>query len=78
MGGNPAPRLLWSLGERRVEGRADKEQKGRTVSRLRLPVSREDHGRVLKCEARHEALTVPMSAEAALSIQCELLNFCRL
>ena len=71
-------RELGGGGERRVDGRAEKEQDGRTVSRLRLPVSREDHGRVLKCEARHEALTVPMGAEAALSIQCEFPTFCRL
>lgn len=69
VGGNPAPRLLWYLGERRLEGRVEQEQDGRTLSRLRLPVSREDDGRVLKCEARHDALVGQLSTEAALTIQ---------
>jgi hypothetical protein len=73
VGGNPSPRLLWYLDERRLEGRAEPEEEGRAISRLRLPVSREDHGRRLRCEARHEALSNPMSAEAALSIQCKLI-----
>jgi hypothetical protein len=78
VGGNPAPRLLWLLGERRLEGKLEQEQEGRTLSRLRLPVSREDDGRILKCEARHEALTESLRAEAPLTIQCEKLkkNIC--
>jgi hypothetical protein len=71
VGGNPAPRLLWLLGERRLEGKLEQEQEGRTLSRLRLPVSREDDGRILKCEARHEALIESLRAEAPLTIQCE-------
>jgi hypothetical protein len=71
VGGNPAPRLVWFLGERRLEGKLEQEQEGRTLSRLRLPVSREDDGRILKCEARHEALTESLRAEAPLTIQCE-------
>jgi hypothetical protein len=74
VGGNPAPRLVWLLGERRLEGKLEQEQEGRTLSRLRLPVSREDDGRILKCEARHEALTESLRAEAPLTIQCEKLK----
>jgi hypothetical protein len=74
VGGNPAPRLVWLLGERRLEGKLEQEQEGRTLSRLLLPVSREDDGRILKCEARHEALTESLRAEAPLTIQCEKLK----
>ncbi len=65
---------MWLLGERRLEGKLEQEQEGRTLSRLRLPVSREDDGRILKCEARHEALTESLRAEAPLTIQCEKLK----
>ena len=75
MGGKPAPRLVWYLGERRLEGKMETEGEGRTLSRLRLPVSREDDGRVLRCEARHEALKESLRAEAPLTVQCKL--FCK-
>lgn len=54
----------------------EQQSQARTASRLRLPVSREDDGRILKCEARHEALTDQLRAEAALSVQCK--SHCRL
>ncbi len=72
-GGNPAPRLTWSVGGVEIAGTVAQEDRrvGRTWSsrsRLRLPVSRADHGGQVRCEADHDALDVPLLARVSLNI----------
>jgi len=72
-GGNPAPRLTWSVGGVEISGTVAQEDRrvGRTWSsrsRLRLPVSRADHGGQVRCEADHDALDAPLLARVSLNI----------
>jgi hypothetical protein len=72
-GGNPAPRLTWSVGGVEIAGTVAQEDRrvGRTWSsrsRLRLPVSRADHGGQIRCEADHDALDSPLLARVGLNI----------
>jgi hypothetical protein len=46
-----------------------------SLSRLVLPVSRDDNGATVRCEAEHPALPEPLNAlntEAKLTIHCKL------
>jgi hypothetical protein len=72
-GGNPAPRLTWFVGGVEIAGTVAQEDRrvGRTWSsrsRLRLPVSRADHGGQVRCEADHDALDTPLLARVSLNI----------
>ena len=72
-GGNPAPRLAWFVGGVEIAGTVAQEDRrvGRTWSsrsRLRLPVSRADHGGQVRCEADHDALDAPLLARVSLNI----------
>ena len=75
-GGNPPPGVQWYLrGQRWEEGDRVIEQldqtSGLTVSSVRLPVSRLDNGKEVRCEVIHEALTTIMEVSTTLDIQCE-------
>ena len=56
------------------EGKGEGEE-SLLVSRVRIPVNREDHGTEVRCEVRHEALVnrEPMKQEAMLDIHCEYI-----
>ena len=72
--GNPPPGLRWWLGGERWEAgvtTAEDLEDGTTVSRVRIPVSQADHGKAVRCEVVHEALTRSLEAETSLDIQCE-------
>jgi len=71
IGGNPAPTLMWRLGDAWVEAGPTTEdvQEGTVSSVLRLPLSRDHHGQGLQCLVRHPALTDDMAARAGLSVQ---------
>ena len=58
IGGNPAPSLLWKLGDAWLEAESvSKEQEeGRVVSVVRLSLGRGDHGKVLQCQVQHPTL----------------------
>jgi Ran GTPase-activating protein 1 len=61
-GGNPAPTLTWRLRGQPLQPaqqqRNERNNNGlwRSVTRLSLPVSREDHGAEVTCVAEHPAL----------------------
>ena len=75
-GGNPPPGLQWYLGGQRWEG-GDRvienvdQVTGLTVSTVRLPVSRLDNDKEIRCEVIHEALTTILEVSTKLDIQCE-------
>ena len=75
-GGNPAPELRWSLGGEEVMAREAQQDKrgedGRweSVSRLVLPVSREDNRAVVECKVAHPALEKAISRTTVLNIFC--------
>jgi len=78
-GGNPPATIHWLIGDRRVQGGHTQENSRSTtnantwvsVSRLALPVNREDNGAVLRCIAEHPTLDPPLSDRASLDIHCE-------
>ena len=75
-GGNPPPGLQWYLGGQRWE-EGDRvienvdQVTGLTVSTVRLPVSRLDNDKEIRCEVIHEALTTILEVSTKLDIQCE-------
>jgi len=78
-GGNPPATIHWLIGDRRVQGGHTQENSrstastnaGVSVSRLALPVSREDNGATLRCIAEHPTLDPPLSDRASLVIHCK-------
>ena len=72
-GGNPAPRLVWYLDDREVDGGLESEdtEAGTVTSILHIPVRREDGGKKLRCVVEHEALQTEMEAATILDIQCK-------
>ena len=85
-GANPAPILKWYMitragqmeevpGARHSQENTRPSPEARTwtsISRLNLPVSKEDNGAKIKCLAEHEALTAPLDSITDLTIHCEL------
>ena len=75
-GGNPPPGLQWYLGGQRWE-EGDRvienvdQVTGITVSTVRLPVSRLDNDKEIRCEVIHEALTTILEVSTKLDIQCK-------
>ena len=74
-GGNPPPGLQWYIGGRRWEGNTEEinQEAGVTVSRVRLPVTRGDDKKEVRCEVVHEALTDILEEKKILEIHCKLL-----
>ena len=73
-GGNPAPELVWYFNKELWRGKGEvlEEGEGEQVSRIRIPVTRDDHGGEVRCEVRHKALTdTDMKAVTKLDIHCE-------
>lgn len=75
-GANPPPKIQWFSGDDKKiisghEQRNDNEGQFRSVSRLTLPVSREDNGAVVSCKADHPTLQTPLSDKTTLSIHCK-------
>ena len=70
-GGNPAPTLTWRLRGQPVQSAQQQHNERnaglwRSVARLSLPVSREDHGAEVTCVAEHPALgTIDEKSAAA-------------
>ena len=64
-GGLPAPTLLWRVAGREVLGAEEREG----ASLLRLPVTREDHGAEVECEARHPTLPAPWRERVQLLVR---------
>ena len=65
---------MWEgRGEVLEEGAEKEGEISLLVSRVRIPVSREDHGAEVRCEVRHEALVnqETMKEEAVLDIHCK-------
>ena len=73
-GGNPAPRLMWTLKGQQIRSQEEQEDsrmdngRWRAVSRLRLPVNHEDNGAKLECSLHHDALDSEMKDEVGLNI----------
>jgi len=67
-GGNPVPKLSWLVNGARLETTLDQENTGlpggfwKSISTLRLPVSRVDNGAIVACESQHSALENPITA----------------
>lgn len=78
-GGNPPPGLQWYIGGQRWDGNTEEinEETGVTVSRVKLPVTRGDDEKEVKCEVVHEALTEYLEEKAALDVHCKLLSLTR-
>ncbi len=48
---------------------------GNTVSSLRLSLKRADHGKLLRCQVTHPALTTVMDIKTFLDIQCKCIRY---
>lgn len=84
-GANPAPKLRWFMikADKTLEeipnGHSQEDRrsspKARTwtsISRLNLPVSKEDNHGKIRCIADHPALRTDLQAIASLTIHCKL------
>eukprot|EP00096_Caligus_rogercresseyi_P016613 TRINITY_DN934_c0_g1_i3.p1 TRINITY_DN934_c0_g1~~TRINITY_DN934_c0_g1_i3.p1 ORF type:complete len:638 (+),score=151.88 TRINITY_DN934_c0_g1_i3:127-2040(+) len=75
-GGNPPSQVKWFLDDQEVAfGHAQDNRKSSkeartwiSVSKLTLPVNKEDNGAVLRCIAEHPALEKPIATETKLTI----------
>ena len=73
-GGNPPPLLSWRVGGSNLEATLVQEDvmlpggTWRSISRLRLPVSREDNGGSVECYLEHPALEVSPATAISLEI----------
>ena len=73
-GGNPAPRIKWSMQGQQLRAQEDQEDsrmtdgRWRSVSRLRLPVNHEDNSASLSCHVSHDALEEDLVDEVSLNI----------
>ncbi len=79
-GGNPPATARWFAGDRELRSGHTQEnsrssrdpRKWISISRLTLPVNKEDDGAILRCVAEHPALDQPLEANTELTIHCEL------
>lgn len=81
-GANPPAKLKWFMGNEEIASGHSQENKRPTensrtwisLSRLVLPVSRDDNGATVRCEAEHPALEVKvtLNTESKLIIHCKL------
>ena len=73
-GGNPAPKLSWIVADKPMRTKQTQENtktedgSWRAVSRLILPVSRDDHRAKVMCIAEHDALDQNLVAVQSLDI----------
>ena len=73
-GGNPAPTLTWYLAGQPLTAQQAQENirtgegTWKAISRVSLPVSRQDHKAELRCEASHEALIENLVTYSQLDI----------
>ena len=73
-GGNPAPKLFWSINGRELptlqaqENQRTEAGAWKAVSRLTLPVSRADHRAEVRCRAEHDALDADLTTARSLEI----------
>jgi hypothetical protein len=83
-GANPPAKLKWFMGNEEIASGHSQENKRPTenartwisLSRLVLPVSRDDNGATIRCEAVHPALMEPkttLNTEAKLTIHCKFV-----
>ena len=74
VGGNPAPTLYWYIGDKIMPSKQTQENlksdsgSWKSVSRLHLPVSREDNLAKVRCEASHDALDANLETSRTLDI----------
>ena len=83
-GANPPAKLKWFMGNEEIASGHSQENKRPTenartwisLSRLVLPVSRDDNGATVRCEAEHLALEPKTSlvTESKLTIHCKYTN----
>ena len=79
-GGNPPAKLRWFAGEQELQSGHTQEDTRPTpnsrtwmsVSRLTLPVSKDDNGATIRCLAEHPTLESAMSTKTQLTIHCKL------
>ena len=90
-GGNPPAKLRWFTGDQEIRtGHAQEDTrppandgngigaKIRTwtsISRLNLPISKEDNNARIKCSADHPALKQALEAKTSLVIHCKFRPF---
>ena len=82
-GGNPPAKLQWYLGNQLIQSghtqedtRSAKDSRTwNSISRLTLPVNKQDNGQSLKCTASHPTLNIPLEKHTSLIIHCKLLLF---
>ena len=73
-GGNPAPTLTWYLAGKPLTAQQAQENirsgegTWKAVSKVSLPVSRDDHKSEIRCEAQHEALIENLVTYSQLDI----------
>jgi hypothetical protein len=73
-GGNPAPTLKWMLRGQEIRTQEVQEDTRQTsgrwtsISRLRLPVSREDNLATIYCQVFHDALEDGLGSDISLNI----------
>ena len=74
VGGNPAPTLYWYIGDKIMPSKQTQENlksdsgSWKSVSRLNLPVSRDDNLAKVRCEASHDALEANLETSRTLDI----------
>jgi len=75
-GGNPPPKLKWYLGEREMaEAQSGQNAAGDFVSTIHLSMTRGEHGKSVRCEAKHPALTKMVDVKSFLDIQCKYIFY---
>ena len=80
-GGNPPAKIRWFTRDREIQSGHTQENsrissQARTwmsISRLTLPVSKEDNQADIKCEAEHPTLNAPLTADTTITIHCEFV-----
>jgi hypothetical protein len=81
-GGNPPASIKWFTADNEIESGHTQENRrsapeARTwvsVSRLTLPVNKEDNGAKVRCVATHPTLQQPLTTVAGLTIHCKYLT----
>lgn len=72
-GGSPPPQLKWRLAGREVAGAQTRlDAAGNAVSTINLSMTKGDHGKTIRCEATHPALTSVVDVKSFLDVQCKL------
>ncbi len=74
LGGSPPPQLKWYLGVKEIGNiKRTINGAGNVVSTMTLRMNRVDHGKAVRCEAIHPALTSVVDVKSFLDVQCKHL-----